>query len=149
VFAEDNHLTIKELSRLALTDEMPKNSESQFIRRLFTEQRREGTDVLLSYADPTYGHTGIIYRATNWLYYGMSTGHTDSRGSFVVDGKLVGRSSLRKLAKSAIDREAALREIYGDKVTDKMPTVQKHVYLYALNRRARPLVAAFVRARKD
>lgn len=29
---------------------------------------------LISYADPTEGHIGTIYQATNWLYTGLSQG---------------------------------------------------------------------------
>ena len=114
-FAKENGFIVKELSRLALVDVMPDNSESYFIGRLIRLVRQLGCDVLLSYADPTYGHAGTIYRATNWLYYGLSTGHADKRGSFIVNGQVVSQSSLRRYpnATGPIQQEAALREQFG------------------------------------
>lgn len=150
-FAEAHGFVVKELSRLALSDYMPQNTESWFISQLITRVRAAGVDVLLSYADPTYNHVGIIYRATNWLYYGISTGHADRRGSFVVDGRVIGQSSLRRYAgvTSAKGREEALRAEFGDRVTAMLPKPQKHVYLYPVSRRARRPLTEFVEARRD
>lgn len=150
-FAEAHGFVVKELSRLACLDLMPRNTESYFIGQLIGAMRELGVAVLLSYADPTYGHVGTIYRATNWLYYGLSTGHADKRGSFVVDGHVIGQSSLRRYkdATSAIGREAALRAEYGDRVTAVLPKPQKHVYLYPVTRRARGPLEVFVAARQD
>lgn len=61
------------LTRLWLSDELPPNSESRVIGYLLRALRRD-TDLkfLLSYADPSQGHVGTIYQATNWLYTGRS-----------------------------------------------------------------------------
>ncbi len=61
------------LTRLWLSDELPNNSESRVIGialralRKFTKLK-----FLVSYADPSQGHEGIVYQATNWLYTGLS-----------------------------------------------------------------------------
>jgi len=61
------------LTRLWLSDELPRNSESRVIGTLQRELRRHtSVRFLLSYADPSQGHVGIIYQASNWLYTGLS-----------------------------------------------------------------------------
>jgi len=62
------------LTRLWLSDEMPANSESRVIA-IITRSLRKNTSIrfLLSYADPSQGHIGIIYQAAGWLYIGLSS----------------------------------------------------------------------------
>jgi hypothetical protein len=57
-----------ELARLYLLDCIPKNAESWLIGQGVKYIKRHHTDVehLLSYADPSAGHSGAIYRAANW-----------------------------------------------------------------------------------
>jgi hypothetical protein len=61
------------LTRLWLSDELPKNSESRFIGVVLRSLKKH-TDLkfLVAYADPAQGHLGIIYQATGWLYTGLS-----------------------------------------------------------------------------
>lgn len=68
--------SVLELTRLALYDWAPRNSESMFIGASFRyiERHRPDVRVLISYADSRYGHVGTIYQATNWIYTGSSTG---------------------------------------------------------------------------
>lgn len=65
-----------ELSRLYLLDEIPRNAETWLIGKSIRYIKREHKEVrhLLSYADPSVGHAGIIYKAANW----QSDGRTDS-----------------------------------------------------------------------
>lgn len=63
--------SVLELTRLVLTDEAPRNSESYLIGQTFRQLPRPR--ILLSYADSAAGHVGTIYQATNWLYTGVST----------------------------------------------------------------------------
>ena len=65
-----------ELARLYLLDEIPRNAESWLIGQSVRYIKRHHKDVkyLLSYADPSVGHTGTIYKAANW----RSDGRTDS-----------------------------------------------------------------------
>jgi hypothetical protein len=61
------------LTRLWLSPELPKNSESRIISisirylKKFTKLK-----FLVTYADPVQGHVGTIYQATGWLYTGLS-----------------------------------------------------------------------------
>ena len=58
---------VLELRRLCCVDDTPKNAESFFISKTIKDLKKiwKGK-VLVSYADKQYGHTGIIYKASNW-----------------------------------------------------------------------------------
>lgn len=64
---------VMELRRLVLVDDTPKNSESFFIgRTLRWLKANTPVTTIVSYADPNYGHSGVIYRATNFEHVGMT-----------------------------------------------------------------------------
>ena len=61
------------LTRLWLSDCLPKNCESRVLGIILRSLRgRTNVRFLVSYADPSQGHVGGIYQATNWLYTGLS-----------------------------------------------------------------------------
>ncbi len=61
------------LSRLWLADDLPKNSESRVLAVILRSIGRDtSVKFLVTYADPSAGHLGIIYQAGGWLYTGMS-----------------------------------------------------------------------------
>lgn len=64
---------ILELRRLCLIDDTPKNAESFFIGKTL-KWLKQNTDikVVVSYADANYGHSGVIYRASNFEHVGMT-----------------------------------------------------------------------------
>lgn len=72
----DYEASVLELTRLALYDWAPLNSESWFIAQSFAHviSARPATRILITYADGKVNHTGTIYQATNWLFTGSSTG---------------------------------------------------------------------------
>ena len=61
------------LTRLWLSDRLPRNSESKVLG-IVARLLRKHTQVkfLVSYADPTQGHRGIVYQAAGWTYVGLS-----------------------------------------------------------------------------
>lgn len=61
----------RELMRLWSADEMPKNTESKLISESLKQLPQE-IYLVVSFADPSYNHLGIIYQATNFYYCGMS-----------------------------------------------------------------------------
>jgi hypothetical protein len=63
-----------ELGRLWVADSEPRNTESWFIARAVRYVKRHHRDVraLVSYADPSVGHSGTIYRAANWIEDGRT-----------------------------------------------------------------------------
>jgi hypothetical protein len=115
------------LTRLWLSDELPRNSESRvlgIVRRSLKHHTR--IKFLVSYADPAQHHLGIIYQATGWLYTGLSqaTPLYD-----VGDGKLrYSRSFSHCFGSHSIEHFAR----HG--VTVKLvPQQAKHRYVYFLN----------------
>ena len=85
-----------ELARLYLIDEIPRNAETWLIGKSVKFIKREHPDVtcLLSYADPSAGHAGTIYRAANWTFDGMTdAGRKTPRCDYVdlCTGKKYGR----------------------------------------------------------
>lgn len=63
-----------ELARLYLLDEIPKNAETWLIGQSVKYIKRNHPEVqhLLSYADPSAGHQGTIYKAANWRLDGRT-----------------------------------------------------------------------------
>lgn len=72
-----------ELRRLCCIDDTPKNTESYFIGKCLAWMAIH-TDIktIVSYADPFYGHEGIIYQATNFTNVG-----TSSKGRIIMWGE--------------------------------------------------------------
>lgn len=76
---------VKELHRLHIQDVTPKNTESWFISRCLKLLKEDRPDItaVLSFADSTEGHQGIIYQATNAYRLGMTgkaTFYLDAEG---------------------------------------------------------------------
>jgi len=84
IFGLELKNTVRELHRLAIIDETPKNMESWFISKCLKLIRNDRPDLwaIVSFADTTINHTGIIYQASNALYYGKS-----SPATFYLDGE--------------------------------------------------------------
>jgi hypothetical protein len=111
-----------ELGRLWVRDEEPRNTESWFIARAVRYVKRFHRQVvaLVSYADPSVGHEGVIYQASNWI----SDGRTDQerttpRFDYEVDGKRFSRRAHVPSGATAL----------------RVPRVSKHRYWLPLKRR--------------
>lgn len=64
-----------ELRRLCCIDETPKNTESYFIGwTLRWLKKNTEYKVVVSYADAEHGHSGTIYRASNFTFEGKRSG---------------------------------------------------------------------------
>ena len=59
------------LSRLVVAPEIPQNGASFLLGASMRLIDRSRWPVLLTYADQRLGHTGAIYRATNWTDHGL------------------------------------------------------------------------------
>ena len=87
------------------------------------------TKVVISYADPSVNHKGIIYRASNWLYQGNEIGtgdaymyrypNTDNWLSDRAIGEQLGTNGLKAVLSKIPDME------YKKKL-------RKHRYIYFL-----------------
>lgn len=60
---------VVELNRLWLDDSLPRNSESWFVSRTL---KMLPPRIVVSYADPLFGHYGYVYRALNFHYAGWT-----------------------------------------------------------------------------
>ncbi len=89
----ENWKTVLSLSRLAVVPNEPTNVASMLIGaciRAFAKAKRWTS--LVTFADQSQGHTGAIYRATNWEYVGL----TKPEPRWVdKDGKQVSRLSTK------------------------------------------------------
>lgn len=69
----ENKEDIIELRRLCCIDDTPKNTESYFIgKTLKWLLKNTSIKKVISYADNTYGHKGIIYQASNFKHLGKT-----------------------------------------------------------------------------
>lgn len=63
-----------DIRRLACKDEAPKNTESYFLSKIVWYVKKYNlADSLITYADPSVGHKGTIYRAANFTLVGETT----------------------------------------------------------------------------
>ena len=60
------------LSRFVLVPDLPTNTASFLLGRSMRRYRGTRWRALLTYADSRLGHTGVIYKATNWTYDGCT-----------------------------------------------------------------------------
>jgi hypothetical protein len=121
---------VLELNRLCCIDDTPTNTESYFIgQTLKWLSKNTDYQVVVSYADPDYGHGGTIYKATNFIHYDM----TGTDKVLIVDGKKYHRRTLRKVSPYA----ETIRQRLEDKDPDVYwkKTCEKHIYIYYLDKK--------------
>lgn len=65
-----------EIGRMCMTEEMPRNSESQMISKLvkWIKKNCPQVKVLFTWADGMVGKVGYVYQASNFIYGGWSVG---------------------------------------------------------------------------
>jgi hypothetical protein len=119
-----------ELRRLCLIDDTPKNAESYFVSRtLKFLKQKTNWQFVISYADPEQGHSGVIYRASNFKYEGV----TGVGSKLEVDGE-----SFHIRTLTMLDREYGriINQRYkaGDENVKIIKTQPKHIYTYKLTK---------------
>jgi hypothetical protein len=121
---------VVELTRLWIDDSTPKNSESYLIGNSIKHCAKE---IVVSFADTSQNHLGIVYQATNWIYTGLSAKRTD----WQVQG-------IDKHGHTWADKYTAveMRELFGERFT-LVPRSRKHRYIYlnAKGKRRKELMA--------
>ena len=115
------------LTRLWLSDQLPKNSESRVLGiALRSLQKATSFKFVLTYADPNAEHVGTIYQATNWIYIG------ESQSAPLLDlGDGVGRHSRTVAHRFGTHSLKHFRK-HGMTVK-KIPQAAKHRYTYFLD----------------
>ena len=110
-----------ELARLWVMDSVPQNAETYFIARAVRHirQHHQTVKVLVSYANPSAGHAGTIYKAANWI----ADGRTDQER----------RTPRFDYADADTGKQYSRRSHVPSGVTIKrVPRVSKHRFIYRL-----------------
>ena len=115
------------LTRLWLSDELPKNSESRVLGIALRSLRKATSfRFVLTYADPNAEHVGTIYQATNWIYIG------ESQAMALLDfGDGVGRHT-RTIAQR-FGTHSLKHFLKHGMTVKKIPQAAKHRYIYFLD----------------
>jgi hypothetical protein len=115
ICGKDEANNVTELTRLWISDEVGKNAESILIGRTLPMC---GKEIVVSFADPSAGHVGTVYQATNWIYTGLSA----KRTNWTFDGNA-------KHGQTVADKYTAeqARSLPGFRLE---PRQQKHRYIY-------------------
>ena len=120
-----------ELRRLVCIDETPKNTESYFIgNTLRWLKQNTDIEVIVSFADQHYGHSGTIYKASNFEYLG----ETSAGQVLMVDGREMHSRSLNQ-HRRPYGRELKRRYNDGDPNIFFKKRKPKHIYVYYLNKK--------------
>ena len=112
-----------ELARLWIDDAVPANAETFLIAKALHYIRREHREVhaIVSYADPSVGHIGTIYKAANFV----SDGRTDQERKTPRFDYADERTGKRYSRRSHVPADAVLVRI---------PRVSKARFVYYLGR---------------
>lgn len=121
---------VLELRRLVLVDDTPRNCESYFIgKALKWLKKNTSVECVVSYADPAYGHEGVVYKAANFKFVGV----TSPTKVVLLDGKVYHDRALRTKYKGKYKPFAQrLRDAVasGEAVLETRPP--KNIYVYPL-----------------
>jgi hypothetical protein len=82
VCGKDEAQHVIELTRLWIDDRSPKNAESFLISKAL-KMLNPVWQIVVSYAEISAGHVGVVYQATNFIYTGLSDAHV----VWLLDGK--------------------------------------------------------------
>lgn len=120
-----------ELRRLVCIDDTPKNTESYFIgASLRWLKKNTKLKIVVSYSDLEYGHTGIVYKASNFTYRGFLKGAKVIVSS---NGRKYHDKSLRSRYKGKLKPFALrLREELKQKEAQWITVKGKNVWTYTL-----------------
>ena len=86
--------------------------------------------ILVSFADPSQGHVGYIYQATNWIYTGLTL--QAGNAIYKVDGVKIHPRTLLKKYNTTSKKEALefLKKDNPKAIIQKVKNSRKHRYLY-------------------
>lgn len=123
---------VYELTRLWVDDSVPKNGESYLIGNTIKKLDRE---IIVSYADSSQEHVGIVYQATNFLYTGLSAKFKDP--------KIIGLENQHHATYANGLTNKQVLEKFGEKVywVDR-PRKHRYIYFNANKSRKKQLLAA-------
>lgn len=119
-----------ELKRLCCIDNTPKNTESFFIAKTIKWLKKNtGYKTIISYADTTYNHSGIIYRASNFKHIGM----TKPGKVIMYNGKRYHDKTIRTMYNGTLKPFALIiKQALVDGAACYETTKGKHIFIYQL-----------------
>lgn len=123
IAGDENILRVLELNRLVLADNV--RNHASFLISKSLKMLPHGK-IIVSFADIDQGHNGCVYRASNFLYCGLSANRTDLM--------VRGQEHLHSLTisdefRGAENRVEKMKEKYGDDLY-AAPRSRKHRYIY-------------------
>lgn len=121
-----------EIRRLCCIDFTPKNTESYFIGQIMKWLKNNtNIDIILSYADPYFGHSGVIYKATNF----KKIGKTKKRKVYFYKGKEYHEKALRTRYNGTLKPYSAeLRMAKQEGLLQEKVRPGKHIFIYNLSK---------------
>jgi hypothetical protein len=95
-----------EIGRMCMTDDMPRNSESQMISQCvkWIKENHKEIKVLFTWADGMLGKPGYVYQASNFIYAGYSGGEM-----YVMNGRKVHVRQMKALLVDGKDKRITVR----------------------------------------
>lgn len=126
----ENAEDVIELRRLVLIDDTLRNAESYFIgKALKYLKKNTQIKIVVSYADLTHGHSGIVYKASNFKLHSVSP--RQKKISF--NGKLYHDKSLRTKNKGILKPfSVRLRSALAAGEANWVTCDVKNCYIYTL-----------------
>jgi len=120
-----------ELRRLCCIDDTPKNTESFFIgNTLRWLKKNTSIKTVISYADTTYNHSGIIYKASNFKNVGL----TNAGKVIMYDGKRYHDKTIRTTYNGKLKPFAQkIKSALEDGQATYVKTTGKYIYIYKLS----------------
>lgn len=115
---KDRDFKVYELSRLVI--QTKENNAASFLVGN-SLRMLDSPCAVVSYADSEWGHVGIIYQATNWIYTGSTISHDCA---YLVNGKRIHPMTLRDMGITAPKKWAKEN---GVEIIKPLP---KHRYFY-------------------
>lgn len=138
ICGKDEKNNVIELTRLWVSDDVPKNGESFLIGNTL---KRVNKEIIVSFAEIEQGHMGIVYQATNWIYTGLSA----KRTNWTIDG-------IDKHCQTIADKYTSkeLKEIYGaDFRLVERPRKHRYIYFNCSKGKKRFLLKKLLYEQKD
>jgi hypothetical protein len=130
VCGEEESKNVYELTRLWVDDSVPKNGESFLIGNTINKLDKE---IVVSYADSSREHVGVVYQATNFIYTGLSAKFRDP--------KIIGLEHQHHATYANGLTNKQVIEKFGDKVYwVERPRKHRYVYFNANPKRKKVLL---------
>lgn len=117
-----------EIGRMCMTEEMPRNSESQMICNLikWIKKNEPNVKILFTWADGIMGKAGYVYQACSFLYGGFATSDI-----YLKDGiKIHPRQTRHLFVKDENDKRVTIRPTYEQMLENNIIHIRGRQFKY-------------------